>query len=133
MDICPFNNCPCDTCLHQEYLSCHWPDLHQTLKVGPWNNLEDIPFMTVKFAKNFAKKKIAKKMFTKKKFWQKVVFWQNYILRKKKFWQKVFFGQNYILRKKKFCPQKILPTKNLSTKKFRLTLASEIVFSHHVD
>ena len=33
MDICPCNICPCDICPYHEYLSCHWPDFHQTLNL----------------------------------------------------------------------------------------------------
>ena len=36
-DICPGKICPGDICPYQEYLSCYWPDVDQTLKVGFWN------------------------------------------------------------------------------------------------
>ena len=164
MDICPCNICPCDICPYQEYLSCHWPDFHQTLNlfskllpihsgqyktIVKWTfvhatfvHIRNISAVTSRYSistkknlsqkkispKKIAKKniyqKIAKKMFTKKKFWQKVVFWQNYILRKKKFWQKVFFGHNYILRKKKFCPPKNFANKKFVIRSFFFLMAS---------
>merc|ERR1711954_286180 len=36
-DICPGNICPWDICPYQQYLSCYWPDLDQTLNKGPGN------------------------------------------------------------------------------------------------
>ena len=30
-DIFPVNICPGDICPYQEYLSCYWPDVNQTL------------------------------------------------------------------------------------------------------
>ena len=63
-DIFSGNICPCDICPYQEYLSCHWPDFDQTLKVGPWDHLKHIPTVTVKFMKNFIKK-IHQKNFAK--------------------------------------------------------------------
>ena len=93
-DIFSGNICPSDICPYQEYLSCHWPDFDQTLKVGPWDHLKHIPTVTVKFMKNFIKKKFAKKFLPKKIF---VI---------KSFLTKLDFFQ------KEFCPQKILPTKN---------------------
>ena len=33
----------------QQYLSCYWPDIDQTLKVDSWEPLEQIPTVTVKF------------------------------------------------------------------------------------
>ena len=35
--------------LRQQYLSCYWPDYDQTLNVGPWEHLQQIPFVTVTF------------------------------------------------------------------------------------
>ena len=49
MDICLCNICPGDICLYQQYLSCNWPDFDQTLKVGGWEHLEEIPTVTVTF------------------------------------------------------------------------------------
>ena len=46
-DICPHNICPCDICPYQEYLSSYWPDFDETLKVGSWEHLEQIPTVTV--------------------------------------------------------------------------------------
>ena len=40
-DICPFNICYGHTCTYQEYLSCYWPDVIQTLEVGSWPSLAD--------------------------------------------------------------------------------------------
>ena len=37
VDICLCNICPGNICPYQEYLSCYWPDVNQTLKVGFWN------------------------------------------------------------------------------------------------
>ena len=31
------------------YLSCYWPDFDQTLKVGSWEPLEEIPTAIVSF------------------------------------------------------------------------------------
>ena len=42
-DICPGNICPGDIYPHQQYLSCYWHDLDQTLKAGSWEHLEQIP------------------------------------------------------------------------------------------
>ena len=36
--ICPGNICPVNICPYKEYLSCWWPDLSQTLKVGSWDH-----------------------------------------------------------------------------------------------
>ena len=33
----------------RQYLSCYWPDFDQTLKVGSWEHLEEIPTVTVTF------------------------------------------------------------------------------------
>ena len=33
----------------QQYFSCYWPDLDQTLKVGSWEHLEQIKTVTVTF------------------------------------------------------------------------------------
>ena len=35
-DICPSNICPGDICPYQQYLSCYWPYLDQTLNKGSW-------------------------------------------------------------------------------------------------
>ena len=48
-DICPRNICPRDICPYQEYLSCYWPDFDETLQVGSWEHLEQIPTVTVTF------------------------------------------------------------------------------------
>ena len=50
-DICPCNICPRDICPYQEYLSCYWPDFDETLKVGSWEHLEQIPTVTVTFSR----------------------------------------------------------------------------------
>ena len=65
-DIFSGNICPCDICPYQEYLSCHWPDVDQTLKVGPWDHLKHIPTVTVTFMKNFIKKNLPRKISSKK-------------------------------------------------------------------
>ena len=46
------SNCHCDICLgnicqYQKYLSCYEPDFDETLNVGFWDNLEQIPTVTV--------------------------------------------------------------------------------------
>ena len=48
-DICPVNICPGDICPYQAYLSCYWPDADDTLQVGSWEHLEQIPTVTVTF------------------------------------------------------------------------------------
>ena len=105
MDICPWNISPCDICPYQECLSCHWPDFHQTLKVGPWDNLEDIPFITVKFAKNFNNKKFCPKKISPKKIAKKCLPKRN-------------FGKKFFLTKIYFAQKEILPPKNFANKKF---------------
>ena len=32
-----------------KYLSCYWPDFDQTLNVGSWEHLEQIPNVTLTF------------------------------------------------------------------------------------
>ena len=48
-DICPGNICPRDICPYHEYLRCNWPDFDETLKIGSWEHLEQIPTVMVKF------------------------------------------------------------------------------------
>ena len=36
--------------LDQQYLSCYWPDFDETLKVGSWEHLEQIPIVRLTFA-----------------------------------------------------------------------------------
>ena len=48
-DICPGNISSCNICPCQEYLSCHWPDFDQILKVGSWDLFEHIPTVTMTF------------------------------------------------------------------------------------
>ena len=33
----------------RQYLSCYWPNFDQTLNVGSWEHLEEIPNVTVTF------------------------------------------------------------------------------------
>ena len=47
--ICPRNICPRNICPYQEYLSCYWPDFDETLQVGSWKHLEQIPTVRVTF------------------------------------------------------------------------------------
>ena len=47
IDICRGNVCPRDICPYQEYLSCYWPDFDETLQVGSWEYLEQIPTVRV--------------------------------------------------------------------------------------
>ena len=42
-DICPRNICPRDICPYQEYLSSNWPNFDETLKIGSWEHLQQIP------------------------------------------------------------------------------------------
>ena len=46
-DICSGNTCPGYICLYQEYLNCYWPDFDETLKIGSWEHLEQIPTVMV--------------------------------------------------------------------------------------
>ena len=48
-DICPGNICPGDIFPYQEYFSCYWPDLDETLKVGSRKHLEQTLTVTVTF------------------------------------------------------------------------------------
>ena len=41
--VCPGNICPCNICPYQDYISCYWLDFDQTLNVGSWDNLYQIP------------------------------------------------------------------------------------------
>ena len=38
-DICPGDICPINICPYQQYLSCYWLNLDQTLKAGSWHNI----------------------------------------------------------------------------------------------
>ena len=49
VDICTGNICPGNIFPYQEYLSCYWHDFDETLKVGSWEHLEQIPTVTVTF------------------------------------------------------------------------------------
>merc|ERR1711954_613377 len=42
-DICPDNICPGYISPYQQYLSCYWPDLDQTLNKGSWENIQLSP------------------------------------------------------------------------------------------
>ena len=33
-----------------QYLSCYWPDFDQTLKIGSWDHLKQIPIVMMTFA-----------------------------------------------------------------------------------
>ena len=46
-DFCPGNICPGNICQYQEYLSCYWPDLDETLKEGSWDHFPQMPTVTV--------------------------------------------------------------------------------------
>ena len=48
-DICPCNICPGDICPYQQYLSCYWPDLDQTLSKGSWEHIQQITTVTTTF------------------------------------------------------------------------------------
>ena len=48
-DIFPGNSCQGDICPYQEYIRCYWPYFDQTLKVGSWDHLEQIPTVTETF------------------------------------------------------------------------------------
>ena len=45
-DICPGNICPGDICPYQQYLTCYWPDLDQTLNKGSWEHIQQITTVT---------------------------------------------------------------------------------------
>ena len=49
--ICTGDICPGDICPYQQYLSCYWPDLNQTLNKGFWENIQQITAITSTFAK----------------------------------------------------------------------------------
>ena len=48
-DICPGNICPGDICPYQQYLSCYWPDLDQTLNKGFWEQIQQITTVPMTF------------------------------------------------------------------------------------
>ena len=48
---CHSDICPGDIYPYQEYLSCYWPDFDETLKLGFWEHLEQIPAVKVTFVK----------------------------------------------------------------------------------
>ena len=48
-EICPGNICPRNICPYQEYLSSNWPDIDETLKIGFWEHLEQIPTVMMTF------------------------------------------------------------------------------------
>merc|ERR1712115_479200 len=48
-DIFPDNICPGDICPYQQYLSCYWPDLDQTLNKGSWEHIQQITTVTMTF------------------------------------------------------------------------------------
>ena len=48
-DFCPHNICPRNICPYQEYLSWYWPDFDETLKIGSWEHLKQIPTVMVTF------------------------------------------------------------------------------------
>ena len=48
-NICPGNICLGDICPYQEYLSSYWSDFHQTLKVGSWDHIYEMPTFMVTF------------------------------------------------------------------------------------
>ena len=41
--------CPRDVCPYKEYLSCYLPNFDETLEVGSWEHLEQIPTVRVTF------------------------------------------------------------------------------------
>ena len=47
VDICPGNIYPGYICPYQEYISCYLTDFDETLRVGSWEHLEQIPTVTV--------------------------------------------------------------------------------------
>ena len=49
-DIRSGNICPGDICSYQEYL-WYWPNFDQTLNLGSWEHLKEIPTVTVTFDK----------------------------------------------------------------------------------
>ena len=49
IDICPGNICSCNICPYNKLLSCYWPNLDQTLKVGSWDHLKQILTIKVTF------------------------------------------------------------------------------------
>ena len=49
VDICLGNICLGKICSYQDPLSCYWPNVDQTLKVGSWEHLEQILTVTATF------------------------------------------------------------------------------------
>ena len=48
-NICPCHICPGDICPYQQYPSCYWPDLDQTLNKGSWEHIQQIKTVTTTF------------------------------------------------------------------------------------
>ena len=48
-DIWQGNICPGDICSYQQYLSCYWPDLDQTLNKVFWEHTQQITTVTTTF------------------------------------------------------------------------------------
>ena len=48
-DICPGNICPRDICSYQQYLSCYWTNLDQTLTTAFRSHLFQMPYVRVTF------------------------------------------------------------------------------------
>ena len=113
-DIFSGNICPCDICPYQEYLSCHWPDVDQTLKVGPWDHLKHIPTVTVTFMKNFIKKNLPRKISSKKFATKNIA---KKIFAEKNFCHKIFFDKIRFFSKRNFAPQKIFQQKIIFAEK----------------
>ena len=119
-DIWQGNISPCDICPYQEYIRCYWPDFDQTLKVGSWDHLEQIPTVTVTFVKILSKKN-CQKNFCQTKISQKEIVAKN--SHKKKFLQKKDFTKqnkknvDKKLSKKNFCIKNFC-RKNFSHKYF---------------
>ena len=40
------NICHGDICPYQQYVSCYWPDLDQTLNKGSWEHIQQITTVT---------------------------------------------------------------------------------------
>ena len=107
----------------QQYLSCYWPDFDQTLKIGSWKHLEQIPAITVTFVKatfvlvTFVHIRnvwaITDPILTKL-FWLKFV---GALMFGTKIFEQKFFGTKILFYLNKFGP-KFLWTNFFSTKNF---------------
>ena len=116
-DICSGNICP-----YQEYLSCHWPDFDETLKVIPGTILN----LFQHFSNNnkISSNKFGWKNFSTKNwpnFFRPKIFLTKKVYVKKILWTKNVFRPNF------FCHQKCFSTNNYFNLNFGLVLVSLVL------